>query len=407
MAKPIKLSILTLIFFIISALTFACSKSGAPPDSSAAKKEDKVIVIGELAALTGPTAVWGQAQHNELELLVEKWNKNSAEWGGIKLALKTYDFKGDTQEAVNAFNRLVDQERVAVVFGTNNSNANLAFAPIAENKRVPVLCHAIDPHATTPAPGKVNKYTFLTVASNVVQGKTLASYALEKLNIKRVAILYDQGNAFATTMVEPFKDYFTSHGGVITAEEVFTAGEVEYRSQLTKIIRSQPEAILLPNYYKENALAAQQARQLGFKGIFLGHVGWPSKVLLDMAGKDVEGSYFVNYGSFEDPRLKELYEEYKAKYNIEPEINAAMIYESFAVFKDAVKRIGPDKLANMTLEQQRQALRDAFEKTQNVPGVMSIITIDPSTHRPEIVEMAIITIKDGKFKFVERYKAKT
>ena len=75
-----------------------------------------------------------------------------------------------------------------------------------------------------------------------------------------------------------------------------------------------------------------------------------------MAGKDVEGSYFVNYGSFEDPQLQNLQKEYTDKYKIAPEINAAMIGDSFAVFTDAVKKIGADKLATMSLEQQRQAL---------------------------------------------------
>ncbi|MDN5362025.1 MAG: branched-chain amino acid transport system substrate-binding protein [Moorella sp. (in: firmicutes)] len=371
------------------------SKQGQGNNGSSAKS----ITIGELAAMTGPTAAWGQAQDNEMQILVEKWNAGNP----VKLTLKNYDFKGDTQEAVNAFNRLVDQDHVAVVFGTNNSNANLAFAPIAETKKVPVLSHAIDPHSTTPAPGKLNRYSFLTVASNIVQGKTMAAYALDKLHIKKVAILYDQGNSFATTMKEPFVEYFTSHGGIITDQEVFNTGDVEFRSQLSKIIQSQPDAILLPNYYKEIALAAQQARSLGFNGIFLGHVGWPSKVLLDMAARDVEGSYFVNYGSFDDPRLKNLEEEYIAKYNKAPEINAAMINESFAVFKDAVQRIGADKLAAMPVNEQRQALRDAFETAKNVHGVMTTITIDPSTHRPETLEMAIMTIKDGKFKFVETY----
>lgn len=386
------------LMLVVTACGQSSTRQSQGTDGS---RESKSITIGELAALTGPTAAWGQAQDNEMKILVDKWNSQNQ----VKLNLKAYDFKGDTQEAVNAFNRLVDQDHVAVVFGTNNSNANLAFAPIAETKKVPILSHAIDPHSTTPAPGKLNHYSFLTVASNIVQGKTMAAYALDKLHIKKVAILYDQGNSFATTMKDPFAEYFTSHGGTITDQEVYTAGDVEFRSQLTKIIQGQPDAILLPNYYKEIALAAQQARNLGFKGIFLGHVGWPSKVLLQMAAKDVEGSYFVNYGSFEDPKLKSLEEEYTAKYQKAPEINAAMINESFAVFKEAVERIGAEKLAAMTLEEQRKALRDAFETTKNVRGVMSTISIDPSTHRPETIDMAIITIKDGKFKFVKTYQA--
>ncbi len=391
--------VLMALSLLAAMLFLAACGSGS---SGTGQAGGKSITIGELADLTGSTAVWGQAQDNEMKILVDKWNSENT----VKLNLKVYDYKANTQEAVNAFNLLADQDHAAVVFGTNNSNANLAFGPIAETKKVPVLSHAIDPHATTPAPGKLNKYSFLTVASNIIQGQTIAAYALDKLNIKKVGVLYDQGNSFATTMEQPFEEYFTAHGGTITDKEAFTSNDVDYSSQLTKIINTKPDAILLPNYYKQIALAAQQARKLGFKGIFLGHTGWPSQALLDMAGADVEGSYFVNYGSFEDPQLQTLQKEYVDKYKKAPEINAAMIAESFAVFTDAVKRIGADKLAAMPVNQQRQALRDAFETTKNVQGVLNTITIDPATHRPENAKMAIITIKNGKFKFVENYEAK-
>ncbi len=395
--KRKRLIFVTLMLLVSMLFLTACGQTAGQGQGGA-----KSITIGELADLTGPTAVWGQAQDNELKILVDKWNAENQ----VKLNHKVYDYKANTQEAVSSFNKLADQEKVAVVFGTNNSNANLAFGPLAEAKKVPVLSHAIDPHSTTPAADKLNQYSFLTVASNIIQGKTMAAYTLDKLNLKKVGVLYDQGNSFATTMEQPFEEYFTGHGGTITAKEVFTSNDVDYSSQLTKIISTNPDAILLPNYYKQIALAAQQARKLGFKGVFLGHTGWPSQALLEMAGKDVEGSYFVNYGSFEDPQLQNLQKEYTDKYKKAPEINAAMIGESFAVFTDAVKKIGADKLAAMSLEQQRQALRDAFEKTRNVQGVMNNITIDPKTHRPETAKMAIITIKDAKFKFVETYQVK-
>ncbi|NPV70079.1 MAG: ABC transporter substrate-binding protein [Firmicutes bacterium] len=365
---------------------------------------EQVIVVGELAALTGGTAAWGTAQSNAFKIYVDELNKAGG-LDGVKVKVVTYDFKGDAQEAVNAFNRLADQDKVVMVFGTNNSNANLAFAPLAEQKKVPVLANAVDPNVTTPKMTGLNRYSFLTVASNIVQGKTMAAYALKELGFKRVAVLYNQGNAFATTMVRPFIDYFKANGGDIVAEEVFQGSDVEYRAQLTRIKAANPDAILLPNYYKEIALAAQQARELGINVPFLGHTGWPSQVLLQMAAKEVEGSYYVNYASFQDPKLKAIRDKYFAAYKIEPEINAAMIHDSFEVFKDAVKRIGARNLAGMSVDKQRDALRDAFESTKDVAGLTGTITIDHKTHRPENIEMAIIKVENGAFKLVTRYKA--
>jgi branched-chain amino acid transport system substrate-binding protein len=69
---------------------------------------------------------------------------------------------------------------------------------------------------------------------------------------------------------------------------------------------------------------------------------------------------------------------------------AALGYDSARVLADAIKRAGTTK---------NTKLRDAIAQTKDFPGVTGKTTIDE--HHNASKAAAIITVKDGKFKFVE------
>ncbi|MGI6697576.1 MAG: ABC transporter substrate-binding protein [Clostridia bacterium] len=97
---------------------------------------------------------------------------------------------------------------------------------------------------------------------------------------------YSQG------LTEFFEKHFVEKGGEIVAKEAFKFGDVDFRPQLSKIKEAGPEIIFMPYYYKEVALSANQARELGIDAVLMGGDGWPSEVLLEMAKDAVEGCYF-------------------------------------------------------------------------------------------------------------------
>lgn len=349
-----------------------------------------VIKIGEIAALTGPTALSGLQEKNGVMLAVEEINKK----GGIlgkKVEVVTLDFKGKVEEGVSAYRRLVEQEKVVAVIGTNFSNVNIAISPVADELKVPIVCNAMDPRATTPAPGKVYAYTFLAQPSSIAQGNMIAKVALD-LGAKRAAVLVNNGLAFATSLAEPFRDYFTKHGGQVVAYEEFPPGQVDFRAQLTKIKQANPDVLMIPQYAQEAGLAIKQAReQLGLKVPVVGPNTLQSEPFEEAAGKaNLDNIYFV-YNVFDgDPRFNDFKARYKAKYNEDIKTtNVFFGYDNMMIIADAIKRAG---------KADPKAIRDALENTKGVPILQGegTITIDPKIHRPVGMPCVVFKWENGK-----------
>jgi branched-chain amino acid transport system substrate-binding protein len=168
--------------------------------------EDGDIVIGAIQDLSGPTSVWGNAVVRGAELAIEKIN---AEGGvlGRQLVLKPYDVKLEPQEAITAYNRLTDQDNAVAVIGPPISNIGLSLGSLSEAKKVPILGSFIDPRVTVDESGKARPYMFLMQPTSNQYSEILADYALVKVGVKDVAVMYDQSNAFSVSLVKPFVAY--------------------------------------------------------------------------------------------------------------------------------------------------------------------------------------------------------
>jgi branched-chain amino acid transport system substrate-binding protein len=180
-------------------------------------------------------------------------------------------------------------------------------------------------------------------------------------------------------------------GGKIVARETYTKGSTDFRSQLTAIKRSQPDGIYIPGYYNDIGLIARQARELGITAKLMGGDGWDSEKLFELGGAAVEGSYFSNHYSPDDPnpRIQKFIADYKAAYGSVPDALAALGYDAALVAVDAMKRAH-------TLT--RDAVRDAIAATKNFPGVTGTITLDDKRNatKPAVV----LEVGKGKTKYV-------
>ena len=191
-----------IILALIGLLVIGMTVFAGCGSSSSGSQE---IVIGNLQDLSGPTSVLGNAITRGVELAVNKINGQGG-LNGKKIKLITLDTKGDVQEAIKAFNRLADQEKAVAVVGPPISNIGIGLASIAAAKKVAFVGNFADPRATVGEDGKVHPSMFLVQPSTVQYGEIMASYAVEKLGLKKIAILYDQSNAYAVSLVAPSKN---------------------------------------------------------------------------------------------------------------------------------------------------------------------------------------------------------
>ncbi|MET0291871.1 MAG: ABC transporter substrate-binding protein [Steroidobacteraceae bacterium] len=366
-----------------AALATGCSKSG---DGAAAAD---TIRIGEFASLTGKEATFGQSTHKGTELAIEELNAAGGVLGK-KIEFIAEDNRSQPGESATIAKKLITRDKVVAILGEVASGRSLEAAPIAQASGVPM----ISPSSTNPKVTETGDYIFRVCFTDPFQGKLLAEFANRSLKAKKVAVFSDVAAPYSMGLAQYFREAFTASGGQIASEQKYTGGDKDFRAQLTVIKNTNPDAIIVPGYYTDVGLIVAQARQLGINVPLFGGDGWEAPELLQIAGAQaLEGTYYSTHFSPDntDPLAQKFVAAYKAKYNGEtPDAMAALGYDSAMVLADAIKRAGGT---------EGPKLRDALAATKDLPGATGATTLDAK--RDASKPAVIITVKDGKFQFVE------
>jgi len=375
--------ILTAILFISTTLLLSCGKT-----------DSDTVKIGVIAELTGDIPAVGASCKNAAEMAVQEVN----DAGGLQLGDKKYkieliieDNAGKADQAASAAQKLITQQGVTAIIGPNASRYALPAAEIAESGRTLL----ITPWSTAPKTtldsrtGASKKYVFRSCFIDPFQGRVVAKFVLENLNLKKAAVLYDVASEYNKSIAEFFKDVYEQNGGKVVAFETYTTGDKDFSSQLTKMKDAQPDVIFLPNYYSEVPLQIQQAKRLGINVPFVGSDSWGSEELLKLCGGDCNGYYFSTHYAADaaTDATTRFIAGYKARYNATPDDVAALTYDSFGLLWQAFKTAGKN---------DRQAVRDALAGIPQYQGVTGNMQFKEGSGDP-IKSAVILSIKDGKF----------
>ncbi|MBI2607205.1 MAG: ABC transporter substrate-binding protein [Deltaproteobacteria bacterium] len=372
------------VFALLALAAPACKKDGATTGAPAADE----ILIGEVGSLTGGEATFGKSTHNGIELALKQVN-GAGGVKGKKLRLLTLDDQGKPEEAATTVTKLITQDKVTAILGEVASSRSLAMAPIAQSYKVPM----ITPSSTNPRVTAVGNYIFRVCFIDPFQGAVMAKFAANTLKVTKVAILRDVKNDYSVGLANFFTETFKKAGGEIVADQSYSAGDVDFKSQLTSIKGKNPQAIFVPGYYTEVGLVARQARELGIKVPLMGGDGWDSEKLTEIGGDALNGSFFSNHYSPDDmsPQVQKFIADYKSVFNTIPDGLAAMGYDAAMVLVDAMKRAN-----SFSGEDIRQAIAD----TKNYQGVTGVITINEN--RDAVKSAVVIEVKTKKFVFKEK-----
>jgi branched-chain amino acid transport system substrate-binding protein len=326
----------TLMLLGLSFLITAC---GGEKEATTKKNDEAATIkIGGLGPLTGPLAIYGVTATNGSKLAFEEINKN----GGIlgkQVEFVLFDEKGDSTEAVTAYNRLVDEGVVALV-GDITSKPSLAVAEIAAQDNMPMITPTGTQFNITEAGPNVFRVCF----TDPYQGVILANLAKNNLKANTVAIMVNNSSDYSDGVAEAFITEAERLGLKIVAKEGYAEGDKDFRAQLTKVAATNPDVLLVPDYYEQVALITTQAREVGVKSTFIGPDGWDgvAKALDSSAYGAVENSYFTNHYSVEDTneKVQNFLKAYREKYKDEPSAFSALSYDAAYLMKDAIEKAG-------------------------------------------------------------------
>jgi branched-chain amino acid transport system substrate-binding protein len=381
---------------IAAALSLvACEKKQAPQPpqatgASPAAAVGDVIILGHVGSLTGSEATFGDSTDKGLKLAIEEANAR----GGVKgkrIELKTYDNQGKPEEAAIAATRLVVNDHASILLGEVASRRSLAMAPIADENKVPMISPASTNPKVTKDGDRVRPYVFRVCFIDPFQGTVMARFARETLKLGKVAVLRDVGNDYSVGLADYFLTRFKELGGAIVDDQSYKAGDQDFKAQLTAIKGKKPEGIYIPGYYTDVALIARQARELGLRQPLMGGDGWDSAKLFEIGGRALDGCYYSNHYSPDDPspRIQEFVARYKAKFGAVPDTMAALGFDAGQIAVDAMTR---------ARELTGPAIRDAIAATSGFLGVTGVITIGADHNAAK--SAVVLAIQNGAARWV-------
>ncbi len=375
--KTMKKVFMTAMTVMMATSMAACG--GSPSDSSGSSSGVK---IGLHYELTGAVADYGNAELKGSKLAIKQAN----EAGGNYIEV-VYDNKSDTTESVTLAAQLASDGVVGVV-GPATSGASAASYQILNDAKVTV----VSPSATAinqtlnPTSGDVYDYVFRICFEDSYQGAAMAQYAIDTLGKSKAIIYADNASDYAKGLADAFNAQFKKLGGTIVAADYYSAGDTDFNSVLTKFKDMDFDVLYIPGYYNEAGLIIKQAREMGIDCEIIGPDGFDSESLIDLAGasnlnKVYYTTAYTTVGA--SPALQAFIDAYKAEYNEEPGMFAALAYDSTNLLIQAVEKAGST---------DPEAVRNAVESI-NFDGVTGSFSFD-DTHTP-IKSVLVVTLVDG------------
>lgn len=365
----------------ISFLLVAC---GGEKSADKSVNEEK-IKIGAVGPLTGPVAIYGISATNGLKLAIDEINTN----GGIlgkQVELNLLDDKGDSTEAVNAYNKLVDWGMVALI-GDITSKPSVAIAEVAAQDKIPM----ITPTGTQLNITEAGSNIFRVCFTDPYQGEVLAKFAKNKFNAKTVAVISNNSSDYSDGVANAFIKEAKNQGIEVVAREGYSDGDKDFRAQLTKIAQKNPDLLFVPDYYEQDGLIAIQAREVGLKSIIAGSDGWDGiiKTVDPSSYSAIENIYFSNHYSTKDnnEKVQSFIKNYKEKYNDDPSAFSALGYDAVYILKAAIEKSGTT---------EKEALTKATKEIE-FDGITGHLTFDEKNN--PVKDITIIKIVNGDYTF--------
>ncbi len=403
MTRRVSIISIVLALILITLVAGACAPPAAPPaaapdsagssdsaespDTTASSALSGEIKVGCVHALSGPIAIYGEPISQGIKLAAQQIN-DQGYLGDATLVIQCEDSAGDKAQAINAFQKLINQDKVVAILGPTLSNSAFAADPVAQEAKVPVLGSSNTASGITD----MGDYVFRdSLPESSVIPNTITQ-TKEKLGYSNVAVMYGNDDQFTKSGYDVFQVALDDAGVETLTVETFAKGDSDFSAQLTKIKSMNPEALIVSALAEEAANIMIQARQLGLDVPIIGGNGFNSPKLAEIAGEAAEGAISGAAWNIANPRAEnqDFVTAYREAYGGDPDQFAAQSYTATWLMAKAIKDAGSS---------DRTAIRDALAAIRDFPSPLGIFSFDEN--RDPLHEPVVLIVKDGQFTLFE------
>ncbi len=358
----------------------------------------KTIKVGINAPLTGDIPKVGEGT----KYAAQMWLEDIKSAGGLEVGGKKYpvelvieDNESKAESAVKVNTKMITQDEVMVIVGPQASGQAIPAGEVANNYKTPM----ISPWSTNPDTTKNRPFIFRGCFLDPFQGPVAANFIKEEFGFTKAAVLYDVASDYPKGLAEFFKEAWEKANGAgsVVAFESFTTKDVDFSSQLTKIIKSGAEVLFTPQYYNEVALIVPQAHELGWNKPIMGSDSWGSAETVELCGKDCYGLFFSTHYAAAGAKgaTKAFIDRYNKKYGYVPDDVGALTWDALRIVQKAIQSYG--KITG-NAEKDRKGIRDELAKIKEFDGITGKMTF---TEDGDPIKCAVIVriSEKGEYEF--------
>ena len=288
----------------------------------AGAEEAITLKIAHIGPLTGAAAVYGTATSRGSRIAADEIN---AAGGKYKVEIIDEDDTHDAETAVNAYNTAMDAG-AQMIIGTTTTTPCIAVGAVAYEERVFMLTPSASSTAVTADKDNVYQVCFTDPA----QGAASAEYIAEHKLATKVAVIYNNADAYSTGIYQTFSEKAPEVGLEIVSTTTFTDDTTDFSVQVADAQNKGAELVFLPIYYTPASQILITANSIGFKPVFFGVDGMDG--ILSIEGFDTtlaEGVMLLTPFSAdaEDENTQKFVATYKELYDEIPNQFAADAYD--------------------------------------------------------------------------------
>ncbi|MEM9002763.1 MAG: ABC transporter substrate-binding protein [Cyanobacteria bacterium P01_F01_bin.86] len=254
------------------------------------------VKIGLVAAITGGSALSGEAITRGLTVAINEVNESGGVLGGRPLELVIRDDESTPAKGVAAARELIEQENVAIVFGGIDSPVSLAMLPVFHELEVPYMGVWAAATGITRNENDPN-FAFRVSANDNIVDRFLMKHVSETYDTKNVGLVLIN-NPWGESNEKGFNQWAPEYSLNIVGTEKFNDGDTDLSAQLTRLKEADAGALLLVSNAAPGAQVMKSLTRLDWDVPVISHWGISGGRFSELAGPDADKVVFVQTYSF-------------------------------------------------------------------------------------------------------------
>lgn len=369
---------------------------------AASAQEEKVLKIGQIGVMSGPSASWGLVSRYSAEALAAMVNDEGGWQIGddkYQIEIVSVDDKNDMRAAIAGMERLAYQDKVKYVIGPNVDDPSVAVLPVVEAAGMFNISYGFDKSIFT-AP---NHNTALGMVATYQTAPIVYKYLYDKRGVKTVSFVSWNGVGGRANLEAGLAAAKQVGLKVVSSDAVYELGTTDFFPVMSGVVEGNPDLIVLSGVSPaEGPLLVRAARELGYKGIISTETAQDAKVIAEVAGSAADG--FISLGGASTPELaSDFMDKFRARYTqIAGEWNDEASTKGYALYMllKTLQKAGPAAINDVevfkaslpTFEAENPFIKDKSVKLRWVGSEWF------GQPRQISVPMVINEYRDGGFK---------